>query len=237
MRDEVGWRSRARGPFREPDRGGARVEAPGRRRSVGAVPRGVFTIVEEDVDERAPDLGGRRKLVTMVAVAEQPTGAHRDAIHPERDLREEALHSAGELHAVVRLDEQMDVIMLDRVLEDADAASDGRGDLVGDCSVHALGSEAWRELHALDADVNGMPRIVRWSRHVGHESDALGPRLSPEPLPALRPTPFRTERQNLLSPPSGPSRAGLRTNRSRDVCTSPCLETKAARGRLAAVGR
>ena len=150
--------------------------------------------VEEHVDEGPANLCWRGELMAMMAVTEEAAGPPRDPVHSKGDPREEQLHPACELAGVVGFDDEVQVIVLDRVVEHADAARRRERELVDDRREDALRTEARTALHALHRDVHGMPRVVRRSRDVRHEADTLRPRPATEPLPATSLSSLRSER-------------------------------------------
>ncbi len=105
----------------------------------------------------------------MMAVPEEASAPACDPVHRERDAREEQLHPACELFPVLGLDQQVDVIVLDREMNDADAAGNRSCHLPADRAEDALRPEARRQARALDRDVNrvscvvdGAPDVRNW---------------------------------------------------------------------------
>ena len=80
----------------------------------------VLLVIREAVDERVAHLACAREIATVVAIA-----PHTPAAAAERGVEEaigahgEALHAARERIAVVGLDDEMQVIVLDGELDDA----------------------------------------------------------------------------------------------------------------------
>jgi hypothetical protein len=66
------------------------------------------------------DLGGRTQHARVIAIVEHAAVAPHHPVEPFGDADREALDRAGERAAVGGLDEEMDVIALDRELDDAD---------------------------------------------------------------------------------------------------------------------
>ena len=118
--------------------------------------RVVLPVVEDDVAEGAVHLGGGLQGAAMVAVAEQASAPAREGVDRARDAREEHLGVASEASPVRCLEDEVDVVRLDRELEHAHAAGDGRPDLVHDRTPDALCAEIGPERDALDRHVNGM---------------------------------------------------------------------------------
>jgi hypothetical protein len=58
--------------------------------------------------------------VQVIAVGEHGPGASENAIHGACDARADGLHAASERALVIRFDDQMDVIPLDRIMDEAE---------------------------------------------------------------------------------------------------------------------
>ncbi len=71
----------------------------------------VLALVEQDVDEHATHLGRRCERAAVMALAEEAAVAARDAIHGERDAREEELQATCELLLVLALDQEVQVFL------------------------------------------------------------------------------------------------------------------------------
>ena len=89
--------------------------APARRH------RSVPARVQQHVAERAVDLARGRQQVHVVAVGEHAPGPPCDAIHGPREPRADGGHAAAERAAIVRLDDEVRVIALERVVDEAEA--------------------------------------------------------------------------------------------------------------------
>ena len=92
----------------------------------------VVASVVEHVGEGVPDLARGLEDPRVVAVAEDVAPARGDAVDRARQPRRQALDPAGERQAVLRFDEEVDVVPQDRVVDDAGAAR-GLCSLVGRC--------------------------------------------------------------------------------------------------------
>jgi hypothetical protein len=66
------------------------------------------------------DFGGRVQHARVIAILEHAARAPHHLVEPLGDADREALDRAGERTAVGRLDQEMDVVALDRELDDAD---------------------------------------------------------------------------------------------------------------------
>lgn len=108
-----------------------------------------------------------------MAIAEEAAGAERDAIHREGDPRKEQLHSAGELRAIISLDEQVHMVVLNRIVQDTHAACDGYPDLPNQGAKHAFGPQARRQPRPLDGDMNGVLLVMCGPRDVRNEPEPV----------------------------------------------------------------
>jgi len=111
------------GPALEPAaRGGGVERKPGRhgwRDSLG----GMLSRVEEHVGERGPNLPGRAEAAVVIPPVEHRSPPPEDPVHRSREARGDALHAACESRRVRRFDQEVDVIVLDRVVNDAEVGS------------------------------------------------------------------------------------------------------------------
>src|SRR4051812_40886681 len=86
----------------------------------------MLLVVAEAINKGIPNLTRVRQIATMVAIA-----PHAPASSPERGIEEpvrahrEALHPTRERIGIVRLDDEMQVIVLDRELHDAKVLAPG----------------------------------------------------------------------------------------------------------------
>jgi hypothetical protein len=124
-RGAVGSGLQAPGPALEP--------APGRgvidRRDVRqgpAGPRQVPAGVEEHVGNRIPDLAWCPQHVDVTAVGEGLPGSPEHPIHRPREARHDRLEPQGEIPGARRLDQQVHVVALHRVVDE-----DPEGDVAG----------------------------------------------------------------------------------------------------------
>src|SRR5262245_13454996 len=84
--------------------------------------REVPSRVQQDVRERAPYLARTAETPVVVAAVEHGPAPTARAIHRSRQPRCDALHPARERVFAMRLDDQMRVVSLERVVRDAEAA-------------------------------------------------------------------------------------------------------------------
>src|SRR6185436_1744753 len=116
---------------------------PGRRREhvrSERAPRAVLARVLEDVDESVAHRARSRELESVVALREDAAGTLPQSVQPAREPRRESVHRARERALVARLDERMDVVLLERVLDDAEVLAPSRGDRGTDERVRVLRS-------------------------------------------------------------------------------------------------
>jgi len=78
--------------------------------------------VQQDVSERRPYLARRSQQVKVVAPVENRSNAPEDAVHRTREPRTDRLHPACERVPGIRLDDEVCVIALERVMEHAKIA-------------------------------------------------------------------------------------------------------------------
>ena len=80
----------------------------------------------------------------VIRIAPHPAGAagHDLAVHAPRDAHSEALHAVGEEAGVDGFDEHVEVVVLDRVVDDAKAVPSGVADGPLQQLVKAVDAEA-----------------------------------------------------------------------------------------------
>jgi hypothetical protein len=92
----------------------------------------VLSCVEEYVGERGANLPWRAEGVVVIAAVENRTPPVKDPIHGPREARGRALHPVRQGRGALRFDEQMDVVVLERVVDDAEVPA------FRDCAERAL---------------------------------------------------------------------------------------------------
>ncbi len=166
-------------PPREPCRRRARIES--------AAARAVPVPVSQHIDQRGPDLPRRRQRPGMVALGPEGPPAMQRPVHRPRDADLQPLESAREPGAIVGLDEQVDVVGLDRELEHAEAAARGGGQRVADGAKDASATEGGQRCPDAEGAVHGVPRLVRRAAAVrdpaARPGGAAGVRAHPAPGP------------------------------------------------------
>jgi hypothetical protein len=77
--------------------------------------------IEKDVRQRVPHLARCPQYVQVVAVGENGSMAAEDAVHGSRQTRGDGFHAGREIPLARRLDDRMQVIVLERVLHQSKA--------------------------------------------------------------------------------------------------------------------
>jgi hypothetical protein len=112
----------------------------------------VLEVVREHVDERVANLARCGEVASVMAVAPDPPAlAGEEAVHTEGDADREAAHSVRELGVVIGLDDDVKVVCLDRVVDDAKAVAAGAPGVVHrsqEDAVKTLAAEARKPLRA-----------------------------------------------------------------------------------------
>jgi hypothetical protein len=107
-------------PTVEPTGGGGGIETYGLRHGR---PNGhsVAPRVQENVAKRIAHLSRGWKEPHVVAIGENATAATEDTIHGTGETRADRHHAASECGAVLRLDDEVRVISLERVVHEAES--------------------------------------------------------------------------------------------------------------------
>ncbi len=104
-------------PTVEPGAGAARVDAD--------EIRPVLARILKDVDERVAYISRRLQRSSVVAVREDSAASIPQAIQPLRDANEQTLHTPRERARVLGLDDQVQLVRLDRKLDEPKPESVG----------------------------------------------------------------------------------------------------------------
>jgi hypothetical protein len=83
----------------------------------------MFPPILQDVDESVPDLTRRAEHPRVVAVSPHATASAEDAIHRLRESNCEALEPSGQRTAILRLDEEVNMIALYREMENPETVA------------------------------------------------------------------------------------------------------------------
>jgi len=78
----------------------------------------MFADVEEDVAEYVAHFGRRLEIVAVIALVPDLPTACELLVELARDADDEALHAARQRLLVRRLDDEMNVVFLDRIMDD-----------------------------------------------------------------------------------------------------------------------
>jgi hypothetical protein len=81
----------------------------------------VLSRVQQHVRERSPHLAWRAEHAVVVAAVENRSTAAKDAVDRPRETRSDALQPIAERMNALRLDQQVDVVVLERVVDDPEA--------------------------------------------------------------------------------------------------------------------
>lgn len=197
---EVVRRMIGRRPRVKPPCGTAGVERRrqrrARRRTGGGGGGTMLAVVEQDVNERIPDLTWCFEGVAMMTVAKETTATLRTGVYRRRDSREQIAHLVRKIRRAATFDHQMEMIVLNGIMQNANALGLRTCDDCANSRTNALRAKAWPERHAPDRHVNRMICIVLGTSVVRHKTNALRPRppserhelpIYPPPSPRLLP--------------------------------------------------
>jgi len=116
----IGGRRRTLSPSLEPSARGRGVDPElGFQGSWGSLAR-MLSRVEEYIRKRGSHLAGRAERAVVIAAVENRSAPTEDAIHGPSEARGKALHPIRQSRDALRFDEQVDVIVLERVVDDAE---------------------------------------------------------------------------------------------------------------------
>jgi hypothetical protein len=121
----------------------------------------MFAEVEEHIDESSTSLARRGERAGVVALGPHWTSSANGAIYGARRADGEALDAADESEPFVGLDDQMDVIGLDREVNDAEGVAARGGEGLLKNGVSAVGAERRDVVPRSQSDVDRVPAIVR----------------------------------------------------------------------------
>ena len=169
---------------------------PGRRARVPLRP--MAPGVEQHVAERVPHLPGSLQDPEVIALAQDWSAPFEHPVHRPREAGGERLHASPERIGSVRLHDGVEVIALDRVMDEAAAlplaAAEGALDLFHDRDVPQRGDV----LAHLERDVAGVASGEGIARLVG--DGRVGPGLASRPRPPSAPGPAPEREVALLRP-------------------------------------
>jgi len=108
-------------PPREPTAGRGRIDAPERGLECSPCLLCMLAGVAQHVGDGVPRLARGAEHVAVIAVCEHAPGSPERAMNGPREPRADRLHPACEVSGGLRLDDQVDVIVLHGVVRDAKA--------------------------------------------------------------------------------------------------------------------
>jgi hypothetical protein len=202
-----GWRV---APPAEPCSRAARVD-PGRRTQV-------FSEVQKDVDEPSPRLRGGAKWMPVITAGPHASAPPRRAVDRLRTSRRQSLQPAHERQWMVAFDEEMDVIALDREVDDTKGRLVGGGERAAQDRKDARRPQRRKRVAGPQRDVHGPSRLMSRAspmRRARSRRDELPARARP----LATPPPSRRQLELNSTPPShasvlGTAGAALRPDRN-----------------------
>ena len=158
----------------------------------------VPSCVQQHIGNRIPYLARRPQHVDVAAIGEHTAGAMEHPVHAARETRGDRLEPASEIPCAARLDDHVNVVALDRVMNEPKAAA---LTALAPGSLHLgnepRGPERWNILLYFQRDVTWVARRERRSATVRVPS--ARPRLSPCTRPRAAPSVRRLELEVELS--------------------------------------
>jgi len=160
----------------------------------------VMPIIAQDVADRVGNLSPRLERAGVIAIGKDGAFAARQGIEPLGDADGEALHAPRKRFGAIDFDQQMQVIALNGVMDDAHPKAKARlakrifqqprspvRPQVADARLHAHGHMRW------------MPRADFFSSQVRHSRpDQTWMRTRPRPAGSFAaPSPFRQRKREL----------------------------------------
>src|SRR5262245_58050674 len=156
-------------------------------------PRPVLARVLQDVDEGVAHRARSRELQRVVALHEDPANSPPRPVQSPRDSRREPVHGVRERALVARLDERVDVRLLERVLDDPEVLAPARGDGGADQRVRVPRSQRAQSVAQLHRHEHREARRESRALRVRDScalSGGLAPRAAPLAAPADEPKLF-----------------------------------------------
>ena len=112
--------------------------------------------ISHDVNQRVAYLARRGERPGMISVSPDPASASKRAVDGARDADGETTHAARESPARVRLCDQMNVIVLDRKVNDPEILARGNGQRAVHVRENTCRAEATDCLHRAQRNVDGL---------------------------------------------------------------------------------
>ncbi len=166
------------------------VEPPPRREGIQPVEGdAVPSVVAQHVDEGVSHLARRPQDPVVVAVGEDAPLSSPPLVEPLRDSHREPLEPAHEGASVSSLSDQVEVVRLDRVVQEPEPeAFTARREPSFEDATSSVPSEARQPTSDSHRDMHGKPRRQRCPRPMGN-AGSLSRRLPPCPPPRSSPPP------------------------------------------------
>ena len=130
--------------------------------------------IQKNISQAVPYLAGRAQRPAMVAVREDAAPAPELAIDGLGESDGEALNPSSEGARVVRLDQEMHVIPLNRVVREAKAGPGRAGEAAPDSGEQAGAAQRWQPGHDPEGYVDRVMLVVRRPRSVRHARPRAG---------------------------------------------------------------
>ena len=108
---------RAPEPPREPPARRCGID-PGNRGRAAALLGKMAARIQQYIGDRVPDLARSPQHVDVAAITEHAAGASKHAVHAARKARGDRLEPAREVPRATRLDDQVHVVALDRIMHE-----------------------------------------------------------------------------------------------------------------------
>src|SRR2546425_115236 len=169
------------------------IEVPGRRAGIqaGFCPA-MLAAVHQYVDQHVAHRSRGGERPGMISIPPDGTPPIERAVHRPRHADGQAPEAAAERQRIIRLDDQMQVIVLDAEVQEAEVtvghrsegAADGREDSAGPQAADGR-PRTERDVHGVRADVRG-PRTMRDTRAAAWGGLPSGPRPTATPGPGGR---------------------------------------------------
>ena len=155
----------------------------------------VLLEVHQHVDYRMPHGARRGKGAGVVAVAPDRTTAPEGTVHRPSNTDRNPLDAAAEQRTVRGFDDEMEMIVLDRELDDPEATVGGDGEGGAHGREDPRGTKAADGMHRPKRDVNGVGGGMGQAGAVRHSRSPTRRRLATRSGAAPAPGTWRRKRQ------------------------------------------
>ena len=135
----------------------------------------MFFVICEAIDERVANLARAREIATVVAISpDAPTPAAERSIEEAIRADGEALHPTRESGIVLRLDDEMQMIVLHRELHDAEVVSPSPANGALERCEERLRAEARETARRAHRDMQRVPILVHGTAAMAHLGKRAG---------------------------------------------------------------